>query len=505
MPAISEYPIIFAGPTASLRTQPAKEVKGYPKLSSKQPLYGSITFDRGPGEPGPATMVYFVLDESGTENAGEKAAKPDAAKPAADNPPKSRYDRLYFNVDRNLDLTSDAAVSPIKDLPDGLARLLAGPQTTIVFNTVRIPLDEDPKAKGAVVSVLPMIVLYGKTYEGNAGRMVLMAASARKGELRLGKRAYSALLVPRNGMSGRMDHANTQLLLSPVDGRKPAPSDPGMNVLGAIRAADGEFYRLSATPSGDRLTVRALGGERGVFELSVGDKEIKPLGVAGILAWKDSMLPLGEIGERAATAKYRLPVGDYRPSLLMADCGNLRISLRDDYTLTTGTASKRAGSIEVRKNKPYVLDLATRPEVHFQAPCEGETFKPGDQIRLAAVLRFPHNGLLIGGLEDMSKKTGETKWTAEDGTQMTSPQYSSLVPTVVITDSSGKRSGRRDNALWLRGHLRVLVASTNGPETLRRRRDIYGNRHLRHEGPLRQARRNLRDQAKQTAGKEGLG
>ena len=104
-----------------------------------------------------------------------------------------------------------------------------------------------------------------------------------------------------------------------------------------------------------------------------------------------------------------------------------------------GRASKRAGRIEIRKDKPYVLDFATKPEVHFRAPSEGEIFKPGDQIWLAAVLRIPHKGLMIGGLEDMGKKTGEIKWTAEDGKQMTSPRYASLEPTVVITDSSGKK------------------------------------------------------------------
>ena len=79
-------------------------------------------------------------------------------------------------------------------------------------------------------------------------------------------------------------------------GRSRRSSYPWMNTLGAIREADGEFYRISATPSGDKLTVRAIGGERGVFELSAGKKDIKPLGMVGILTLKESMLPLGEMG-----------------------------------------------------------------------------------------------------------------------------------------------------------------------------------------------------------------
>jgi hypothetical protein len=218
-----------------------------------------------------------------------------------------------------------------------------------------------------------------------------------------------------------------------------------MDILGVIRQSDGEFYRISTTPSGDQLTVRAFGGERGAFELSVGNKDIKPLGVVGSLALresssKESTLLLGETGdpiqdERAQTAKYRLPVGDYRPLSLRVDCSDLRVSLRADYTLNSSTA----GSIEVRKEKPYLLDFATKPDVHFLSPPEEDAFKPGDQIRLAAVLRISQNGFMINGLEDMSKKVREVNWTAEDGKQMTSPQYGSLEPTVAIADSSGKK------------------------------------------------------------------
>ena len=97
------------------------------------------------------------------------------------------------------------------------------------------------------------------------------------------------------------------------------------------------------------------------------------------------------------------------------------------------------GTTEIRKDKPYVLDFTAKPEVDFQSPTEGKTFKLGEQIRLAAVIRIPDNGLLIGGLVDTSKKIGETKRMAEDGKPVTSPRYASLDPTVVIASSSGKK------------------------------------------------------------------
>ena len=63
--------------------------------------------------------------------------------------------------------------------------------------------------------------------------------------------------------------------------------------------------------------------------------------------------------------------------MLTVDYGDLQISLRSDYTPRLGAASKPAGSIEIRKDKPYVLDFATKPEVDFQAPPEGKDLQAG--------------------------------------------------------------------------------------------------------------------------------
>ena len=57
----------------------------------------------------------------------------------------------------------------MKDPPNGLARFVDGPQTTVVFNTISVPLGEDPKAKGQAVRVLPVIVLYGNSTEAGDG------------------------------------------------------------------------------------------------------------------------------------------------------------------------------------------------------------------------------------------------------------------------------------------------------------------------------------------------
>jgi hypothetical protein len=427
---ISPY-AIFNGLNAMLGAEPAKEVKAYPKLNSKQPLYGSIVFNNQ--KPGSPTKFYFVIDESApAEEPKEKAAKAEADKAPA-NPPKRHYDRLYIDLNGDLDLTNDAAVSPMKTLPKNYARFVDGPQNAVIFDTVSVPLGEDPKAKGPTIRVLPVVMCYGK-----AGRIVFTAGSACKGEVKVGKQAYSALLIPQGAMLTQFDGPQTQLILTPINPQKPVRSYPWLNTLAAIRQAEGEYYKLSATASGDKLTVRPMTGDRGVLELSAGKKDVKPLGMVGLLSVDNSMMVLGDLdyplqAERAKVAKYLLPVGDYRPLMLMVDFGDLQVRLQNDYT------RNQSGGIQIRKDKPFVLDLAAKPEVQFQSPPEDKTFKLGEQIRLAAMIRIPDKGLTIGGLQDMSKKTGEMKYMGEDGKLVTAPRYASLDPTVVITDSAGKK------------------------------------------------------------------
>jgi hypothetical protein len=459
-----QYPM-FGMQEAAVNTQPAKEVKAYPKLNSKQPLYGSIVFSRNPERPRSAVKFYFVLDESkpakapaekAKKKADEKAAKKDAGTvvgsdgmgnllfmdvvaPEKITPSKYHYDRLYLDVNHDLDLTNDAVASPMKEAPKEMLRYMGDPQNSVVFDTMRVAVSDGSKADKREITVLPVSISVGPRTI-----LMFMGASARKGEIRLGKKAYSAMLFSRQGVTGRLDGPETQLILTPLDGQKPARSYPWLDMLGTIRQADGEFYRTSATPSGDKLTVRPIGGERGVFELSAGKKGVKPLGMAGILRMENSMLLLGDFGyppsgERAQTAKFSLPVGDYQALILNVDYGDLQVSLRDDYTRVATPGSKQPGKIEVRKDKPYVLDFSTKPEVFFQSPLQEKTFKPGDAVRLAAMMRLPERGFLIGGLDDMSKKIGETNYSGADGKMVTAPRYASLEPTVVISDSAGKK------------------------------------------------------------------
>lgn len=418
-------------------TEPAKEVKAYPKLNSKRPLYGTINLPGDPGKPDNVMKFYFVLDESGTTE-----------KPAEQEGEEAKYDRLYVDANRDLDLANDTAVSLMKNPPAGIAARFGGSSdNSWVFDTVSLSLGDDPKSTGQSARLLPILRTYGKSFGpvplGSTWQMTFLPASAWQGEIKLGKKAYKATLMQHGKALSRFDQPSSPLLLTPVDGPKRQRFSFWMNTLGMIREAGGEFYTLTATPSGDQLTVKPFAGERGVLEVSAGKRDIKELGLAGVLQSKNSMLPLGDFSyplpaERSKVAKYRLPVGDYQPMILNVDFGPLRVELRADYRRAAGK-DKPASAIEIRKDKPYILDFNEKAEMQLQGPPKDKVYKPGDQIRFAAMLAIPEKGLLVGGLDDTTKKEGEMKWMAEDGKQMSSPRYASLVPSVAITDSSGKK------------------------------------------------------------------
>ena len=236
-----QFPM-FGMQEAAVSTQPAKEVKAYPKLNSKQPLYGSIVFSRNPERPRSAVKFYFVLDESKPAKDAEKTAKKKADEKAekketgtlvgsdgmgslmyADvvapdgGKSKHHYDRLYLDVNHDLDLTNDAVASPMKEPPKDMLRNLGDPQNSVVFDTVRVSVNGDSKADKHEITVLPMAICAGPRTI-----LMFMGASTRKGEIRLGKKAYSAMLFSRQGVMGRLDSPDAQLILTPLDGPKAA-------------------------------------------------------------------------------------------------------------------------------------------------------------------------------------------------------------------------------------------------------------------------------------------
>jgi hypothetical protein len=139
-----------------------------------------------------------------------------------------------------------------------------------------------------------------------------------------------------------------------------------------------------------------------------------------------------------------LPVGDYLPSYLTLEYGGLQISLSDNYHAEGHPRDMGRGrpyTIQIRADKPFVLDFSNKPAVIFASPPIDKPLKLGDEVSVKAVLVDPKLDIMIRRMDDPSKKKKETvKYRV--GKEMKEYTYErplSLDPTVTITNSAGKK------------------------------------------------------------------
>ena len=402
---------------------PSNEVKAYPKLKSKRPLYGSLTLDGSPVGAKPGKTLYFVLDQSGeaaSVAAEEKTEKAAGKKTASEGTLK--YDRLYFDCNGDLDLTNDGFVKladkpPYEDLPPGTA-------SDGFFDDVKVMIDFGPELGTRPVVLVP----HGSTFAADGVLMQFLPKTARQGKIRLGGKQYVARLSQSRMLSGRYDRPFVQLELSSVEGSKTAPFRPGP--LGQMRWIDGQFVTLSASPLGDKLTVEPYRGETGILEIGAGGRAITDLGITGQLVSRTGVmvaLAEGPLTGEAMARRCPLPVGDYTLPAFTAKHGRLRFSGRMAANSGGSSAVTPLPSypIQIRKDKPFVMEFSGKPEVKFMTPPKDQAFKPGDNVRIAAMLTEPWQGIQITGLWDTTSKEG-------------GPAMARLDPTIAIRNAAGE-------------------------------------------------------------------
>ena len=95
--------------------------------------------------------------------------------------------------------------------------------------------------------------------------------------------------------------------------------------------------------------------------------------------------------------------------------------------------------MQVRADKPYVLDFSNDPMVIFDQPPKSHTsFARGSEIQFAAVLIDPELDIMIRGLDDTSVKVEKEFKDAEGKVIHTGQVNKSLDPKVVITRANGQ-------------------------------------------------------------------
>ncbi|MHC4176566.1 MAG: hypothetical protein ACYSWU_03615 [Planctomycetota bacterium] len=445
----SEFPQLVAlamrGQNVSCSFVRRGDVKKYPELKSSRPVYGSVTFGRSPTAPTTGVRFSFVIDESQpdeTETADNKASLRDLAASLGGTPNSGasnrKYDLLYFDANGDLDLTNDPVVKPMEDPPAQLASYRG-----VVFDHLKVQVDRGPEQETPPLKVQPLLRLSGST----RAYMMFMAAVARKGKITLGDQEFTALLTQTGMITGRFDSPYTGLALIPTDpSRKLLSALMRPSTLSSLHWVKGEYYQISATPTGDKLTVAPFAGDCGLLKVSLANREgTGKLGLSGTLRAENKMLPVGDTTPYTTAEKlpeHKIPVGDYTPYSLAVDVGKLAASFSQNYYSMEEPHARLskppAGTLKIRKDKPLVLDFSGKPAVLFTAPTKGQTVKPGSTLRLRALIVDPELNLLVRGLDDTSQKLRERTYRT-GGQTVTIPQYASLAPKVTITDSSGKQ------------------------------------------------------------------
>jgi hypothetical protein len=324
------------GDFAACSSEPDKAVKAYPKLNSKHPLYGTFHFDHNTAT-GNSIEIHFVLDESGeSPPAKEKKDKDVAGKKTPRKFRPSRYDRLYIDLNRDLDLTNDPVIKSMKD-PPWQALPPWEVKERAAFEYMNVNVDYGPGVGVRRFRILPWLTGGEADDKDSRYTMHFVATIARQGRIRIGKHEYDALLAQPYRPSGRFDRPMTALFLKPLDpGGTPDADGFSGEMLSTVQRVDGQLYVLSATPLGDKLTVRPYRGDFGVVKIGPGGRKIKDFSFEGSFASETMSLALAPDASpsqrnREKSQEYRVPVGDYVASYLRVKYGPLAFSLSENY------------------------------------------------------------------------------------------------------------------------------------------------------------------------------
>ncbi|OHB65485.1 MAG: hypothetical protein A2Y77_11035 [Planctomycetes bacterium RBG_13_62_9] len=382
----------------------------YPEFASGTPLYGEVQFNDG----GKRHSFSLALDCS------QQGAN---------------YNLLYFDDNRDADLTNDKPRKPSKEASDSLARPSSSLKETF-FESVTVPFDFGPGGEQSL-ELLPCL----RTYEGSQPQLSFIAARVHVGEFEIDGTSHQAFIGYQYTIRGRLDQPSTTLMLAPRRG-EPAYWWGG-NQLNATHLLGDRYYRFSCTPMGDKLTVRPYDGPLGVFEVGAGGRKVERLAMRGSLRSQESAVAVGDgldNGWPKATRQCQIPVGDYYPAIIDIDIGDVRLTVSNNYhTNAQGQPSGRepVSGITIRQDKPYVLDFSNKPVVIFEQPKANARVRLGSEVKVEAVLVDPVLDIMIRGLNQMGRTKTRTIKTG-DGREQVIGEPWSLDPNVVIKRAGGE-------------------------------------------------------------------
>lgn len=399
---------------------PSLDVTQYPAFKSAKPIFGVVRFGQSNSED-TGTAYHFAADESQGTGKG--------------------YDRLYFDLNTDLDLRDDPVLKPQQHPPAEASLRDSSVKQQVLFDFLKVQFDHGPSGLRPV-ELLPRLTV--SVYTGMEGEYKMVAfvrTDVRKGDIRIGGEQYGALLGNDYAILGRLDAPNSALQLTPKAGRQFGMEWWGGDRLMGMHKVGGRHYVLSANPAGDELRVRPYDGEFGTFMLGAGGRELSLGGVQGSLQSRDLAVAVGNAdanGFLSETASCSLPIGEYLPSYLSVHLGKFRIAISQNYH-SDGKPRDRSGrplvyGIGLKKDRPFVLDFGGRPEVLFASPAQDQRVKLGGELVVKAVLIDPKLDIMIRRLDDTTRKQPRA-----EGMTAGYQRDLSLDPTVIVTRTNGEK------------------------------------------------------------------
>ena len=258
-----------------------------------------------------------------------------------------------------------------------------------------------------------------------------------------------------------------------LTGRFDTPDDPGLThveerfqrvvrsthaypreseTLMTLRQREGEFYTLVADPPGDKLTVELYRGPFGVFKVAAGDKKLdKPISFQGTFYGPKAFLNMASSRTKPddkKMAECKLPVGDYASFYMTINYGGLQVGVSNNYysqnRAAAGSTEQHAPQgVQIREDKPFVLDFSGKPEATFQAPPADKPIKLGTDVRIATVLIDPKSDILLRANRSIEDEEGDGEVSLLETVSASTPTIKSF-PTIpdltrtTITSPSGK-------------------------------------------------------------------
>jgi hypothetical protein len=370
-------PYFTLGPYAECRREPNEQVKHYPKFQSEHPLYGTLVIGAQARHRAPGPYYPFALDESAGTGRG--------------------YDRLYFDTNRNADLMDDGYKTPAREAPqnDRFASS-ASMRANVWFDPLAVGLDASDSS-GARLEIRPHLFIYGDDAQ-NRALVFFVGTKAHEGTIRVGDQEFKAVLGHDNTISGWFDQPDTALHLLATDYSRSAQVTWGGGMqLSALHRRGDTFYRFAATPTGEKLFVWPYAGPFGTLELGTGGRSAARVSMTGSLISSGAAVSLTDgLGTPPLprARSFRLPVGDYSPYMLSLAYDSLQCQVMRNYHADGRPRGRMQGqsqvyAIQIREDKPFILDLSGKPQVLFALPARNHRVKLGGSLEVKAVLIDP--------------------------------------------------------------------------------------------------------------------